>query len=131
MAQVTITKFGILSVAKVQAVLMAIFGLIIGIMYGLIFMIMGASMLSAAGRSGTGAAGGSVVIGLVMMIAIPIFYGVIGFISGIIGALVYNLVAGIAGGIQMEIEGDSIGLLNPPNPPQQWGDPNQQYKYQQ
>ena len=31
-------------------------------------------------------------------------YGVMGFIGGAIGAFVYNLVAGVVGGIEIEVE---------------------------
>jgi hypothetical protein len=34
----------------------------------------------------------------------PILYGVIGFIIGVIGAFIYNLVARWAGGIEIELE---------------------------
>jgi hypothetical protein len=36
-------------------------------------------------------------------IFIPLFYGVIGYISGFIGALIYNLVAGTVGGIKVTV----------------------------
>jgi hypothetical protein len=38
------------------------------------------------------------------MIAIPIIYGIIGFIGGAIGALLYNLFAGMVGGVEIEVE---------------------------
>jgi hypothetical protein len=68
---------------------------------------------------------------LVMMIVIPIFYGILGFIGGLISGLIYNAAAGFMGGIELEIEGDTAGFLNPPSPPQNWGNQQQpQYKYQ-
>jgi len=39
-----------------------------------------------------------------MLIFLPIMYGVIGFIAGAIGAALYNLVAGVVGGIEIEVE---------------------------
>ncbi len=42
--------------------------------------------------------------GLIFMLGIPIFYAVIGFIAGLISALVYNIFAGIIGGIEIEVE---------------------------
>ncbi len=38
---------------------------------------------------------------VVMAIVFPIMYGVLGFIFGVIGALIYNLVAGWTGGIEL------------------------------
>ncbi len=35
---------------------------------------------------------------------IPVIYGVMGFVVGIIGAAIYNLVAGWIGGIEIEVE---------------------------
>ena len=39
-----------------------------------------------------------------MGILMPVIYGVMGFIGGIIGAAVYNLVASWIGGIELEVE---------------------------
>ena len=61
---------------------------------------------------------GSIVIGLVIMIAVPVFYGILGFIGGAIGALVYNLAAGVVGGVRVELEG--VAPAYAPPPPQQW-----------
>ena len=34
---------------------------------------------------------------------IPLVYGTIGFIGGLIAALVYNLIAGVVGGLEIEV----------------------------
>jgi hypothetical protein len=39
-----------------------------------------------------------------MGILMPVIYGVMGFIGGVIGAAVYNLVARWIGGIEVEVE---------------------------
>jgi hypothetical protein len=39
-----------------------------------------------------------------MAILMPVIYGVMGFIGGVIGAAVYNLVARWIGGIELEVE---------------------------
>lgn len=125
MAEMTIRRFGVFSVAKIYGLLWFILGLIIGVIYGLFFMIFGAAMSAIAPRGENAAAGGisSVVIGVLLMIGIPIFYGIIGFIGGAIGALVYNGVAGIIGGVKFELEGVQQEYAPPP-PPNQWA-PNQ------
>lgn len=117
MAQMTITRVGVFSVAKMQACICAVLGLIIGVIYGLIFMVFGAAMMSSSSSAG----GSSIVVGLFMMIGIPIFYAIIGFIFGAITALVYNVAAGVAGGIEIELEGETNIYSAPPPPPQQWG----------
>ena len=68
-----------------------------------------------------------------MMIAIPVMYGIIGFVAGIIGALVYNVAAGIVGGLELELENMDGGTTYAPPAPN-WGDqppytPGQQQQY--
>ena len=124
MAEMTIKRFGVVSVAKMYGLLTFIIGLIIGVIYGLFFMIFGAAMSAFAPAGSDATAGGvsSIVIGLVMMIGIPILYGFMGFIAGAIGALIYNATAGIIGGVKFELEG--VQEYAPPPPPHQWA-PNQ------
>ncbi|HSP63640.1 MAG TPA: hypothetical protein VLQ90_11705 [Pyrinomonadaceae bacterium] len=118
MAEMTIRRVGVLSLAKMQGFLMMVIGLIIGVIYGLIFMILGATMSSFAPRSDGQAIGGvgSVVIGLIIMVAFPIFYGVMGFVGGAIGGLIYNAAAGFVGGIKIDLESE----VQYAPPPPQW-----------
>ncbi|MGB8508449.1 MAG: hypothetical protein WCD76_08585 [Pyrinomonadaceae bacterium] len=118
MAKMTIKRVGVLSFAKMQSLIMAFLGVFIGVIYGLIFMVVGAAMFSQRG-GGAGAGASSLVIGVVMMIAVPIFYGVIGFIFGALSAFVYNVAAGFIGGIEMELENTEVEYAAPPPP--QWG----------
>ena len=84
-------------------------GLVIGVLYGLlgcvavpIFMLAGAAA-SAAARSN----GASFPFGFIFGIGalfIPVLYGVIGFIFGLIAAAVYNLVAKWTGGVEITLE---------------------------
>jgi Transmembrane domain of unknown function (DUF3566) len=41
---------------------------------------------------------------IIMAIAIPVIYAIIGFIVGIIMAFLYNLIAKVVGGVQVEVE---------------------------
>jgi hypothetical protein len=126
MAEMTIRRFGVMSVAKMYALVMFIFGLIIGVIYGLSLMVFGAAMSAIAPDGGDAAAAGgigTVVLGLGMMIGMPLFYGLLGFIMGAIFAVVYNILAGIVGGIKFDLEGVAQEYAPPP-PPHQWA-PNQ------
>lgn len=119
MAEVTVRRVGVFSVAKIQALLLFIIGLFIGVVYGLMFMIFGAALSTLAPQSDQAVSGiGSVVGGLLIMVVVPILYAILGFIGGAIGALVYNLAAGVVGGIKLELESDVPDYAPPP--PQQW-----------
>jgi hypothetical protein len=85
-----IRRFGIGQTAKVVAVLYALMGLVFVPVYLMIAMF---SPKETAGF-GTGFA-----------LAMPIFYGVAGFIFTAIGCAIYNLVAGWVGGVEVELEG--------------------------
>jgi hypothetical protein len=124
MAEMTIRRFGVISVAKIYGLLTFLIGLIVGVIYGLVLILFGAAMSAIApGREATAGGISTVVIGIIMMIAFPIMYGLLGFISGAIGALIYNAVAGIIGGIKLELEGVQQEYAAPP-PSHQWA-PNQ------
>ena len=120
MAEMTIRRFNVFSVAKIQGFLAFVIGLLIGVIYGFAFMIFGAAISSLAPQGDSQAMGGvgAIVIGLVIMIAVPILYSIIGFIGGAIGALVYNLAAGVVGGVKFELEG--VAPAYAPPRPQQW-----------
>ena len=121
MAEMTIKRFGVVSVAKMYGLLMFIFGLVFGVIYGLILIVFGAA-ISALGPGSDATAGGvsTVVMGIAMMIGLPLVYGVMGFVMGAIGALIYNGVAGIIGGIKFELEGVQQEYAPPPPPPHEW-----------
>jgi hypothetical protein len=42
--------------------------------------------------------------GIGALIFLPIMYGIFGFIAGVIGAFLYNVIAGVVGGIEIETE---------------------------
>ena len=129
---VTLRRLGVLSVAKIQAILMFVMSLIIAIPYGLIVILFGAALTGASGSGEAGAAG--VIGGIMIMILIPVLYAIIGFVGGAIAAALYNLLAGVVGGIEMEFEtvggpglgltGGSAGYYQP-----QQGQPYQQGSY--
>lgn len=89
MAQQRIKRFSIGQSAKFLAVLYALFGLI----FTPFFLLMGMFAPEGSGSFGT-----------MFAIAMPIIYAVMGVVGGVIGAALYNLVAGWVGGIEVEIE---------------------------
>lgn len=126
----TVKSIGILSAAKLYGALLAIIGLIIGVIYGLFIILFGAAMLSIGRDETTGAGVGSIIAGLAVMVIAPILYGVIGFIGGIFAALIYNILAKIVGGLELDLEGEQPIYSAPPQ--QNYGayyqDPSRQYQ---
>ncbi|MEJ5277538.1 MAG: MJ0042-type zinc finger domain-containing protein [Thermogemmata sp.] len=100
-AQMIIRKIGILSAAKFLGTLYALIGLIVGGLFTLLALIgAGIGMANQQGGGGIGA----LVFGFGAIICAPIFYGVAGFVSGLLLAVFYNLVAALVGGIEIEVE---------------------------
>ena len=131
MAKMVIKRFGVLSAAKLYAVVMAAIGLIIGIPLGLIMMVVGAAVMSM-GRDGAAGGGVGIGMGLFYMIGLPIIYAVLGFVMGAVGAAVYNIAARTIGGLELELENAEAGYASPPSP--NFGDqppyqPGQQQQY--
>jgi hypothetical protein len=88
-----------LSVAKIAGVLYALLGLIIGACFSLVGMV--ASSFANSSESNIPPMFGAM-FGAAAIIIMPIFYGVIGFIFALIGAVIYNIVAKMTGGIEIE-----------------------------
>lgn len=93
-----ITKVNAFSVAKVAAVLYAGLGLLIGALFSLIGMAGLASALSNNEAGGFFAA----LFGVGAIIIMPICYGIFGFIGSFIFASLFNVAAGMTGGIEVE-----------------------------
>src|SRR5258708_34641114 len=105
MNKLRIRKLGVLSVAKMYASIMLVISLLISIPYGLIIIVyslVGGGVVG--GNAGFAVGGGGIVIGLLVMIGLPIFYSIIGFVGGAIGALLYNLFSNFVGGSEIEVE---------------------------
>ncbi len=85
-----IRRFGIGQTAKVVAVLYALMGLIF-----LPFLLAAAAFAPRETGFGAGFA-----------LALPILYGVAGFIFTAIACAIYNFVAGFVGGIEVEMESE-------------------------
>ena len=92
---VVIARIGVLSSAKIMMAVYFGFGAIGGI------FLLGISLLGAVAGGG---GGGGLVFGVVSAVAAPFLYGFGGFIGGAIGALIYNLAAGVVGGMEMDLE---------------------------
>jgi hypothetical protein len=97
-------RVGPVSCAKISGVLYAIMGLIFGAFLSLIALAggMASAPAGATGMSGFGAFG--TIMGVGAIVLLPIFYGVMGFVLTLVGAWLYNVVAGAVGGIEMDLQ---------------------------
>jgi transmembrane protein DUF3566 len=97
-----------LSVGKIAAFLYGIIGLFIGAVIA-VFALFGGLLTGAAGAAndaeGPGAAFGALfgVAGVAAIVIAPLLYAFFGFLGAIIMALIYNLVARIVGGIEVDV----------------------------
>jgi len=88
-------EIDVISLAKVQAAIMAVFGFILGLFQAIIGGIFGA----AEGMGGMAAG-----LGFLAIIVSPIVAAIAGFVQGAIIAFVYNLIADWIGGIEIDLE---------------------------
>jgi len=92
-------------IKRIAVVKLAIFQACMGVAFGVLaalFFMLCASMIGHSVGGQAAAAG--MLGGIAMLIFLPIVYGVAGFILGAIAAALYNLIAGIIGGIEFDVE---------------------------
>jgi len=89
-----IKKIDVLSLAKFDASV----GVIIGLIWGLVIILFG-DQIAPILKLSIPTAG----LGLASVIISPILYGIVGFIVGAISAFLYNISAKFTGGIKIEI----------------------------
>jgi len=90
-------KIGILSLGKIAGLFGVIYGLLAGILVSVVYAKLEAfpQMTEQLGLISQ--------LGYSSIIILPILYGIIYFISGIVTAFIYNLLAGWIGGIELEL----------------------------
>lgn len=95
------------SLGKIQGLVMAVFGLIGAMLWGGMLAIGGMAAMNGGGPGGGPPAGVGALMGgivLVGVIAMPVMYGVMGFVGGVIAGVVYNLASGFLGGLEVEVD---------------------------
>ena len=92
-----IKKVGVLSSGKIVGILYALMGLVIGAIITLVSLVGLAVSPGGAGMFGA-------LFGIGSIILLPLFYGGMGFVSGILMALFYNLISNWIGGLEIEIK---------------------------
>lgn len=89
-----INRVGPLSSAKVIGLLYAILGLAMGAIL---------SVISAAGGFAHAAGSAGPLFGIAAVVFIPIVYGVMGFVMTLILAALYNGLAKLVGGVEIDV----------------------------
>ena len=86
-------------------------GRVLGLFYGIIGIIVAFFVLSAVAVGLIGPmvlnrqlGGGAFLVALFVAILLPILYGAIGFVVGVIAAGIYNLIADRIGGIVIDVD---------------------------
>lgn len=93
-----VKRVGVASVAKIYGAISAAVGLVIGFFFALASLV-GAGMAESAEGAFLGP-----IFGVGAVIIAPIFYGVMGLIGGAVTAVLYNVFAGMVGGVRLEVE---------------------------
>ena len=94
-----ITRIGPLSVGKIAGTLYAVMGVLMGAVISLIAMVGSGMASETAGASGMGA-----LLGVGAIVIFPVLYGGLGFVFTMLAAVLYNVVAGMVGGIELDVQ---------------------------
>jgi hypothetical protein len=94
-----VRRVGPLSFAKLMGALYALMGLLLGGIVSLISIVGGALIPSDQATGMTGA-----LFGAAAIVILPICYGVLGFLTSLIGAALYNAIASVVGGVEIEVQ---------------------------
>lgn len=95
-------RIGVLSAGKISGLMYTLIGLLIGGLFSLLSLL--GLAIGGTGSSGSSDAAVGLIFGVGAVIILPVFYGVMGFVGGLISAALYNLLAGAVGGLELEIE---------------------------
>ena len=98
-----VKRIDAMSLARISGVLYAAIGLVVGGIVA-IFAMLGSAMGDSS-ELGMGVMGG-MFMGVGAVIFMPVFYGLMGFVGGLICALLYNVLARGMGGVRIDVESD-------------------------
>jgi hypothetical protein len=90
-----ITRIEPLSCGKIAGVLYAFMGLVAGAVVSLVAMVGGFGQSQTAGAMGA-------LFGVGAVILLPVFYGVLGLVIAVVTAWIFNVAAGLVGGIEVQ-----------------------------
>jgi hypothetical protein len=100
-----IKRISPMSCAKVSGLLYALMGFIVGACVSLFAMVLGGTLASQSAEMGeTGGQLFGALFGIGAIVLLPLFYGVMGFVVGAVTSVIYNFVAGVTGGLEIEVQ---------------------------
>jgi hypothetical protein len=93
-------RIGPLSAGKILGVM----GFILGLLMGLFTIVVSMATSAYFGDYFGDSSIMSVMFGVGSILVMPFLYGIIGFLQGLVGAWLYNLIAKFLGGIRLELQ---------------------------
>jgi hypothetical protein len=88
-------RINAINLVKLQAVLMALLGLVAGILYAF-----GGALYDLAT---TGSMNSGTALAFLAIVGMPLIFTMCGVVLGLVGALLYNLLAGRFGGVDLDL----------------------------
>lgn len=92
-----VNRVGPVSVAKIAGILYAIMGLFLGAIFSL------AALAGALGSADDSGPWFGAIFGVGAIVLLPLFYGGLGFVATLIMALLYNGIASMVGGVEIDV----------------------------
>ena len=89
-----VKRVGVLSAGLMSAAIYAAVGLLVGVAVALVSFIPAAALASLCGPF----------VGALAIVVLPVAYGLIGFVAGVVVAFVYNLAARFLGGLRVLLD---------------------------
>lgn len=95
-----VRRVGVWSVARIYGAMLAAFGLLAGLIIAL-FSVIGASLVS---QSSDAPSWLGPIFGIGAIVLLPLCYGLMGLLAGALSAVLYNLFAGMVGGVEFDVQ---------------------------
>ena len=95
-----VKRVGVLSLAKILGLFYGSIGLVAGIVFA-VLALFGVAIGVAADESLAPLAG--LLFGAGAVVILPLFYGALGFLVGLLGGWVFNLACRVTGGLELDV----------------------------
>jgi hypothetical protein len=95
-----VKRIGVLSLGRIMGIMYGGIGLFFGAIFAIVSL---AGAAIGAGMSESGNAWVGAFFGVGAVVLMPVLYGVLGFVGGLLSALVYNLAARFVGGLELDV----------------------------